>query len=95
MGNSRKTRCCIRNAKKALKDVKRGMEAVPTRKKFQVVQDMLKKEYSIQLLCENAGVFPSCYSKWIKRQVFPSKKQVITERTIKENIINGIFFNAS
>ena len=52
------------------------MGAVPTGKKFQVIQDMSKKKCSIQLLCEIADVSPSDYYKWMKRQASPSKKQI-------------------
>jgi len=56
------------DVKKALKDVKGGMENVPTQKKFTVIHEMAVKTISIRELCEIEGVSASEYYKWVKRQ---------------------------
>jgi putative transposase len=52
------------------------MGAVPTQKKFEVIKEMSKKDFPIQLLCGIAEVSKSGYYKWLKRQESPSTKQL-------------------
>jgi len=66
--------------------VKGGMDEVPTSKKYEVIREMSKGTYSIQLLCELAKVSKSGYYKWIKRQETPSEKQLEDEE-IKKKIM--------
>ncbi|GAA0414928.1 hypothetical protein GCM10008934_02240 [Virgibacillus salarius] len=62
------------------------MDEVPTSKKYEVIREMSKGTYSIQLLCELAKVSKSGYYKWIKRQETPSEKQLEDEE-IKKKIM--------
>ncbi|WP_408007392.1 IS3 family transposase [Pseudalkalibacillus sp. A8] len=62
------------------------MEAVSTGTKYKVIQDMSKKQYPVQLLCELAGVSRGGYYKWLKRQEAPSSKQLEDDK-IKKLII--------
>jgi hypothetical protein len=62
------------------------MTELPTNKKYQVIKDMSDANYSIQLLCQLAGVSKSGYCKWLKRQESPSKKQ-IEDDEIKKKIM--------
>lgn len=62
------------------------MHAVPVNKKFEVIKEMAERDYSIQQLCEIADVSRSGYYKWLKRQKFPSKKQLEDEE-IKKKIM--------
>ncbi|MGH0590542.1 hypothetical protein ACQVQY_31865 [Bacillus mycoides] len=50
------------------------MSAISKARKFEVIYEMLEKEYTITLLCAIAGVTRSGYYKWIKRHAVPSKK---------------------
>ncbi|MCP6684199.1 IS3 family transposase [Bacillus nakamurai] len=59
---------------------------VPTRRKFEVVKEMSAETYSIQLLCQIAGVSKSGYYKWLRRQTSPSEKQ-IEDESMKKNIM--------
>ncbi|MEY2192075.1 transposase [Neobacillus sp. BF23-41] len=62
------------------------MKAVTTRKKYEVIREMSKEHYPIQLLCEIAHVSRSGYYKWLKRKISPSEKQLDDEE-IKKKII--------
>ncbi|WP_316572955.1 IS3 family transposase [Neobacillus sp. YIM B06451] len=62
------------------------MDEVPTPKKYEVIREMSKGRYSIELLCELAEVSRGGYYKWIKRQETPSAKRLEDEK-IKEKIM--------
>ncbi|WP_368653707.1 IS3 family transposase [Ornithinibacillus sp. 4-3] len=62
------------------------MKEVSTQKKYEVIYEMAKGNYSIQLLCKLAQVSKGGYYKWIKRQETFTEKQ-IEEEGIKKKIM--------
>lgn len=59
------------------------MTAVSKGAKFEVIQELFEKGYTITLLCDIAKVSRSGYCKWLKRQTFLSEKQ-LGDISIKE-----------
>lgn len=60
---------------------------VPTRRKFEVIKEMSAGTYSLQLLCQVAGVSKSGYYKWLRKQKSPSEKQIADE-SVKKKIMD-------
>ncbi|WP_236695058.1 IS3 family transposase, partial [Peribacillus butanolivorans] len=62
----------------------------------EVIREMSKEHYPIQLLCEIAHVSRSGYYKWLKRKISPSEKQLEDEEIQKKiigcyNKLKGIY----
>lgn len=64
------------------------MTAVSKIAKFEVIQELFEKGYTITLLCDIAKVSRSGYYKWLKRQTFLSEKQ-LEDTAIKKKILEG------
>ncbi|WP_157412345.1 IS3 family transposase [Bacillus cereus] len=62
------------------------MTAVSKGEKFEVIQELFEKGYTITLLCDIAKVSRSVYYKWLKRQTFLSEKQ-LEDISIKNKIL--------
>ncbi|MEC3298320.1 IS3 family transposase [Bacillus thuringiensis] len=62
------------------------MTAVSKSAKFEVIQELFEKGYTITLLCDIAKVSRSGYYKWLKRQTFLSEKQ-LEDTAIKTKIL--------
>ncbi|EOO62457.1 hypothetical protein IKE_05686 [Bacillus cereus VD196] len=62
------------------------MTAVSKGEKFEVIQELFEKGYTIALLCDIAKVSRSGYYKWLKRQTFLSEKQ-LEDISIKNKIL--------
>lgn len=62
------------------------MKSIIVEKKFEIVREISCKSYPIQLLCKILGVSRSGYYKWVKRQSFPSEKQ-LNDKELKKKIM--------
>ncbi|WP_026585320.1 IS3 family transposase [Bacillus sp. J33] len=60
------------------------MTNLPKTKKFEVILEMSQRNYPISLLCQIAEVSKSGYYKWLKRQEFPTAKQLEDEKVKKK-----------